>query len=284
MEKAKAEQAKNRPTTADSPVDLGFDAHVRKTGATKQISGTDTNEMILTLAMNGKEKTNGPQGALAVTNDMWMASDLPGYSEIREFNRKLATQMGSVLGSGPDLSRFVQQAAASDAMKTLAKEMADLQGIPVLQVMRMGLSANGQPLPAASEAALPANSAAEKSAGETVGSEMAKSTADVAQQTAAQEAASRVRGALGSSLGSAIGGFGGFGRKKKTTPPETAAQSPSSAQAGVGPSAASPSPASGVLIESVTEMGRMSPHVEPTAMEVPAGYQLVPAAERKRGQ
>jgi hypothetical protein len=221
--------------------------------------------------MNGKDKTNGQQGALAVTNDMWMAPDLPGYAEVREFNRKFAVKMGSVMKAGPDLTALVQQAAASDAMKTLAKESADLQGVPVLQVMRMGMTVNGQPLPAASEAALPASSTGDNSG--TLGSAISKSTGDVAQQTAAQETSSRVRGALGSSLGSAIGGFGGFGRKKKK---DTAQDTPAQP-----PAAAGPSPAAGVLMESMTQVGKFSQQVDPAAMEVPAGYKLMPAPELK---
>ncbi len=285
-EKAKTEQAKAQPNTqqtpADSNVDLSFEAHARKTGATKQVSGIDTSEVILTLAMNGKDKTNGQTGAMAVTNDMWMAPDVPGYAELQEFNRKFAVKMGTVLASGPDMSMLVKQVAASDAMKSLAKEMAEVKGVPVLQVMRMGMTANGQPLPAASEAPLPAESAAGN--GSTLGSEIGKSTADAAQQTAAQEAASRVRGALGSGLGSAIGGFGGFGKKKKPAASQdsaTTAQASSTSQAGAGPSSASAATAA-VLIESVTEMGAFSQTVDPSVMQVPAGYQLVQSPELKR--
>jgi flagellar motor protein MotB len=40
----------------------------------------------------------------------------------------------------------------------MAKEMSKLKGVPVMQVMRMGSTANGEPLSAASEAPLPASS------------------------------------------------------------------------------------------------------------------------------
>ncbi len=273
MAKAQA-QGKNAPPSAPSKapdqnpnVDLSFEAHVRETGAAQQISGIDAKEFILTLAMNGKDKTSGQQGSLAVTNDMWMAPDLPGYAEIREFDRRLAAKMSSEMSgltAGPDFSKLVQQASASDAMKAMAKEMANLKGVPVRQIMRMGLTTDGKPLPAASEAPLPAPT------GDSLGGDVAKSGTQVAQQTAAQEVSSKLGGAFGSNLGSAIGGFGHFGRKKK---PAAADTTPGTQ--------APPPPTSAVLVESLTEVGKFSQQVDAATLEVPAGYQQIQAAELK---
>lgn len=256
-------------------VDVSFDAHARPTGATKRIAGVDANEMILTLAMNGKDKTSGQEGALAITNDMWMAPDLPGYEEVRNFNEKFAKKMGSVMSSGTDFSKLTQQVAASDAMKALGKEMSQVKGVPVLQVMRMGVTANGQPLPAASEAPLPEKSSM---TGNDAGSDVTKSAA---QEAAAQETSSRVRGAVGSSLGSAIGGLGGFsgfGKKKKKDSGQD-----SSTNSSQNTSSASPASAqtAGVLLESTTEIGKFSREVDLAAMQVPAGYKQVEAPELK---
>ncbi len=283
LDQAKAEQAK---ASAQSPaasqpvkdpnVQLGFEAHVRKTGATKQVSGIDTNEIILALAVNGTDKSSGQQGELGITNDMWMAPDVPGYAEVRDFERRFAIEMGSTLTTGPDLSGLVQQAQSSEAMKAMAKEMSQIQGVPVLQVMRMGMTTNGQPLAAASEAPLPENNSGPK-VGDGLGAQAVKTSEESAQQTAAQEASQRVRGALGSSLGSAIGGFGGFGRKKKQpAPQETAAAPPSS----VNTSASAPQ--SAVLIESTTELGNFTQRVDPSLLKVPGGYKLVVAPQLKQ--
>ncbi len=299
LEKAKSEtkanQAGTDQTSSKKPnenVELSFAAHARQTGAIKQISGIDTSEVILTLAMNGKDKGSGQEAAFGVTNDMWMASDLPGYEEVRDFDSKFAKKIGSVMSGGPDFSKLTQQVVASDAMKALGKEMSQVKGVPVLQVMRMGMTANGQPIPAASEVPLPANSSTggHSETGNTVGSEVAKSGANAAQQTAAQETASRVRGALGSNLGSAIGGFGGFGgfgkKKKKdsgqdspttSTPGATSGSSDSTATA----SSAAQTQAAGVLLESTTEIGKFSREVDPAALQVPAGYKQIAAPELK---
>jgi hypothetical protein len=140
----------------------------------------------------------------------------------------------------------------------MANEVQKLKGVPILQVMRMGMTSNGQPLPAASEAPLPAsNGPAMPTAG------------DVAQQTATSTVASSLGG-----LGSALGGFGGFGHKKKAADPAPApAADPSSTGSGTGPAT---DPASSVLIESSTTLSDFSSApVDGSHFQVPAGYQQV---------
>lgn len=282
MEKARSEQSKATsqapgPAPAKDPnVQLNFDAHVRETGAARQVSGLATKEVVLTVTVNGTDKGTGQQGALGVTNDMWMASDVPAYDVVREFDRKFAVAMGTTFTASPEITSLVQQAQSSDALKAMAKEMSQVHGVPVLQVMRMGMTTDGKPLPAASEAPLPEQSAG-PGIGDAIGAEVTKTATDAAQQTAAQEASQRVRGALGNSLGSAIGGFGGFGRKKKqTASPETPSSTASAAQ----PSSAAPTQ-SAVLIESVTEMGNFAQAVDSAVMEVPSGFKSVTAPELK---
>jgi len=284
MEKAKTDQNQPAsqpgaasPTTKDPNVQLAFDVHVRKTGATKQLSGVDTNEMILTVNLNGTDKSSGQQGALAVTNDMWIGPEPAGFAEVRDFERKLATEMGSAFRPAPEISGMAQQPQSSDALKAMAKEMSQLQGVPLLQVMRMGITANGQALPAASEAPLSGTNNNGPSLGDAIGAQVIRTGEQTAQQTAAQETAQRVRGALGSNLGSAIGGFGGFGHKKKpsATQEGTAASTPSSQ------TAAKPAD-SAVLIESVTELTNLTQHVDLAIMEVPSGFTLVANPDLKR--
>src|SRR5207245_1724208 len=123
IEKAKSEQSKtaSQPeatpsATKDPNVQLGFEVHVRKTGVTKQLSGIDTNEMIMTVNLKGTDKSSGQQGAIAVTNDIWMAPEPQGFAEVHDFERRLANEMGSTFQTaGPDLSGMVQQAQSSDA-------------------------------------------------------------------------------------------------------------------------------------------------------------------------
>jgi hypothetical protein len=80
-------------------------------------------------------------------------------------------------------------------MADMVEEMSKLKGVPVLQIMRMGTTADGTPLPAASEAPLPSGPP---------------------PPTAGDIAKSAVMSSLP---------FGGFGKKKQPDPPPPAASS-----------------------------------------------------------
>ena len=125
-----------------------------------------------------------------------------------------------------------------------------MNGVPVMQLMRMGSTANGQPLPAASEAPLPQSS----------GPEM-PNAGEVAQK------------GVTSAITSKLGGFGGFGRKKKQEPSQDQPQNPSSQDR----SQAGQNPAQSVLLESSTEMTSFSSApVDSSQFNIPAGYTQVP--------
>jgi hypothetical protein len=256
MEQAKERQAKQQdapapqPTSQPSDVDVKFKVNVRNTGAAKAVSGLDTTESILTMEMEGTDTTNGQKGAFAITNDMWMTPEVPGYEELREFNRKLAMKMGEVFaGSGMAASFAAMNPGAARGMGELAGEVSKLKGIPVQQIMRMGATANGDPLPAASEAPLPA----------TNGPQM-PSAGDVAQESATSAIASKLSG---------LGGFGGFGKKKQKQ------QDPAPQQNAGGGQDANAAAAT-VLIESQTQMTAFSQApIDAGKFAVPAGYKLV---------
>jgi hypothetical protein len=126
----------------------------------------------------------------------------------------------------------------------MAKEMSKLKGTPVLQVMRMGMTTDGNPLPAASEAALPPPPS---------GPAM-PSASEVAQQSASSAIASKLGGF----------GLGGFGKKKKADPPP--------------PDPAATAAASqtwSVLTETSTQVGGFSRTVSDASFAIPAGFKQV---------
>jgi hypothetical protein len=107
-----------------------------------------------------------------------------------------------------------------------------------MQVMRVGTTLNGQPLPAASEAPLPPPPAG-------------PSGGDVAKQ------------GLSSAISSRIPGFGGFGKKKQQDPPPD--QNAQQAQ-----------PTSAILMETqITTSNFSSAPVDPSHFDIPAGYKQV---------
>jgi hypothetical protein len=246
-EKMKAQQQKTEASAPQQPstTDVSFQIHVRNTGQAKDVSGLNASESILTMNMDATDKSSGQTGSLAITNDMWLAEEIPGYDEVKEFYRKFAEKMGTVFSSAINPAMLAQYQGAGKGMADMAKEMSKLKGTPVLQVMRMGMTTDGTPLPAASEAPLPPPPA---------GPAM-PSAGDVAKQSAS------------SAISSKLGGFGlgGFGKKKADPPPP----------ADPPPATATAQPTSSVLMETSTQMGGFSRTVNEANFAIPAGFKQV---------
>src|SRR6202011_2209579 len=157
----KEQQQKSEPASSQQPstTDVSFQIHVRNTGQAKDVSGLSASESILTMNMNATDKSSGQTGSLAITNDMWLAPEVPGYDEVKEFYRKYAVKMGTVFSSAVNPAMLAQYQGAGKGMAEMTEEMSKLKGTPVLQVMRMGTTMDGTPLPAASEAPLTAQPA-----------------------------------------------------------------------------------------------------------------------------
>lgn len=247
MQQAAAQQP-SRPQAASPAaqnVKLTFDAKVRNTGVQKQISGIDSSEAILTLTLNATDTQTQQQGSMALTNDMWMVSEIPGYDQVRDFYMRFGEKMSDgTVGLGVDYSRmFAQNPGAGQAVSQMAEEMRKLKGVPIMQIMRVGTTTNGQPLPAASEAPLPPdNSPAAPTAGQVA------------------------KAGMGSMISSRLGGFG-FGKKKSQDPPPD--QNANAAQA---------QPTNSILMETQTTTSSFSSApVDPSHFDIPAGYKQVEA-------
>jgi hypothetical protein len=254
---------KEQPQQKDGAnVDLSVKASVKETGKTREISGYNTKGYIMTLMMEGTDQKSGQTGAMGVTSDMWLAPDISGYQEVRDFHRRMGEKLGMMMGGGIMDRMQLMQPQLGKGLLEAAKEMSKMKGIPVLTVMRMGGTQNGQPLPAASEAP-----DAAKSQGPSAG--------EVAGQTAGNAAGNSIESRLGRLGG--LGGLGGFGRKKKQEEPQQQ-QEQTQAQSG--------QPGSGILIESTTESSGFSASpVDASKFETPAGFKEVQAEiERRSGR
>jgi hypothetical protein len=254
-QKRQAEHPDKAPAPASpdaSDVKMSFDVKVRKTGSEKQVSGLNSKEAILTMVMNATDQKTQQTGSMAITNDMWLVPEIPGYDQVRDFYKRMAEKMGSVMAAGGlDMSKMLMQSPGADqALADMGKEMQKIDGVPVMQVMRMGTTTDGKPLPAASEAPLPKEA-----------SPAMPSAGDVAKQSAA----SMLNGHFG---------LGGFGKKKNDQPPpdQNANQNPNA-----------PPPTSAVLMESQTTTSSFSSGaVDASHFEVPAGYKQVQSQMDKR--
>jgi hypothetical protein len=249
-------EAKQHPaeqtTPSEPPPQLTFKATVKNTGASKNVAGLDASEAILSMTLEGTDQKTGQTGAMAITNDMWMVPEIPGYQEVRDFNRRLAMKMGMVLGDAFKPALGAMQPGSAEGMAEMVKEMSKLKGVPVQQIMRMGATPNGEPLPAASEAPLP----------QQQGPQM-PSAGEVAQKSATSAITSKLGG---------FGGFGGFGRRHKGAEQEPPAQDQPGTAA-----------AQSVLLEATTEMTSFSAEsLDASRFNVPEGYAQVAPPNRIR--
>ena len=243
--KAAAEQ-KKAPAEQQQPSNtkVDFVVHVRNTGQSKEVSGLSTSESIMTMNMNATDTSSGQTGSMAFTNDMWMAPEVPGYDEVKEFYQKFAQKMGTVFSTSTiNPAMLAQYKGASQGLRDMSEEMSKLKGTPILQVMRMGTTANGQTIPPASEVPLPQS--------------QSPSAGDVAKESAADSIAGKLGG---------LGGFGGFGHKKQQPK-----QEPAPASSGSGAQ-----PAYAVLMETNTQMGNFSRTASDASFAIPAGFKQVP--------
>jgi hypothetical protein len=250
----------------DGNTEMNFTADVKSTGETKNINGFDTKQTIVTISMEATDKQNGNQGAITVTSDLWLTPSMPGYEEVRNFYKRMAEKMAWTPGGGMLGGMMASQPGAAKGMSKLYTEAAKLDGVPVLQITRMGGTANGQGGP--SEADVNAAVQAEQQAQQQQRQQADAAVTNAAGQAAAGAAANKM-GKLGG-LAGGLGGFGGFGKKKKQQEQPAAQDAP----AGAAPPQSGSS--AGSLMELTTELtGFSSAPVDAAKLEVPAGFKQV---------
>ena len=196
MEQMQAQlKAQGQEMPAINPLD-SFKISVNDTGQTKQISGLDTKNYVVTMEINSPP--GAPPNLLTSksTMDSWVTPKLPGYDEVSQFGLKLASKMSDFMPdmrnlgmSRPDITRSANE---------MSKEMAKMNGIPVYETFTMR---SVQP------------------AGPSLGGAVKEG----AKQGAEEGTRDTVRSRLGRLGG--IGGLGGLGRKNDD-PPKSTQQAP----------------------------------------------------------
>ncbi|MFB3826407.1 MAG: hypothetical protein ACE15B_06540 [Bryobacteraceae bacterium] len=227
--------------------EVSFKMSVNDTGQTKQIAGFDTRQMIVNMVMETKDPQSGQTVPMNITADMWIAPKMAGYDEVTAFHQKMAQK----LGFAPGGNFMMQSPEIAKGMAEVAKEASKLNGMPVMQTIRMG-GAQG-----------------------AAGAESQQAPPPQQEKQAAPSAGS----ALGGALGGRLGRFGGFGRKKTPEPQQQQQQQPEQPPAQQqGQQQSAP----GSLLEMVSELsGFSAAPVEPSKFEVPAGFKQV---EDRRGK
>jgi len=274
MADAAAKMKSQQPAASSQPggsPQMNFDAHVTSTGATRTIEGQTAQEMLVTITMIANQGEAAGKGGMAATSEMWLVKDEPGMEEIRNFNLRMAKEMPIANTASSMTSMIAAQPGGAQALDELKKQTVKVSGMPVLQVTRVGMTVDGQPLAAPSVAPLP-QSQAQGPNRSTVASDMGK---QVAVGTATQEAGNGISklGGFGRALGgSSMGSLLGHMPASKSSP----ASDNSNAQ-NVDPKTA------GILMESQTATtGFSTGAVDTSAFEIPAGYKQVQSPMTKK--
>jgi hypothetical protein len=210
---------------------------VKEGGESKTIQNMPAKLMKLLLEMDLKDQKSGQTFTSTIEIDEWRTPAVKGYEDVRAFYARYADRIGMSPESLRTMRMAMGQAGTAEGMAKLAREAAKLEGVPLVQVMRMtGLGIDMPDI--------------EMPSGAELGG------------AAAESAAGAALGRLGR-----IGGLGGFGRRKKQEEPPPPPKKAEPAQGGQKQS---------VLLEATTEISDFSTAaVDPARFAVPAGFKEV---------
>jgi hypothetical protein len=226
---------------------------VTPTGSTREILGQPAREVKVKFEMEmqaqGKAEDGTQQnanGTMTMASDMWMAPSITGYQEIRDFYKRMVTEIDWVPASG-----IMVDPRAAKGMQELQKNSSQMQGLPLVQYISMYLGAMPQSQGATAQGAQP-------QAASNSGS----------QGTSASGGPSSPSDAAVKAL-STLGGFGGFGRRKKKQDQQQSDQGSSTASS----NASAPPSSAGSFMDLTAEVTSFSSDsLDPNLFEIPAGY------------
>jgi hypothetical protein len=265
---AKARQqsaASSNQRPASNGAQMNFAAHISSNGAVRTIDGHQAKEALVTITMiaNANDGSNVKAG-MAATSEIWLVHEIPGIEELRAFNLRMAQELFVDTTANQVSGMLAAQPGGAEALDDLKKEASKVQGFPVLQVTRVGVSTDGQPLPAPSVTPV-SNGLGNSSSAGTVSRNVAT---DAGTQTAGSEVGKL--GTFGRALGNSS--LSAFGRHK---PQPKAEQATASGNAD----------AASVLLESQTSIEHFSTSpADMSSFDVPAGYKQVTAPMLKNAQ
>jgi len=141
QEKMKEEQAKHPSQDANVNITPKFES--AETGATKVVLGVPTKELKAKVEMlmeSDDPKAQGQQVSTVVNSDQWIAPDVPGYNEVRDFYLKMAKELDWVPG------QMKQTMANSNVQLSLAElrknNLAHVTGMPMITYVSMSMGGN----------------------------------------------------------------------------------------------------------------------------------------------
>ena len=223
----------------DAKVDTQVQIDVKETGRKRQIADQSTSEMLLSFIYEMKDKKGQESARMETQSSSWLATNIPGWKEYSEAQKRLGLKMarggaaGSPFGGGPGM-----QPGMGESWAALSEKMAKMNGVPMLQIVRMGPA--GQLPPSA-----------------TMGDPKPVTKEAEVERPKASDI-------IGGALGGRLGGFGG--RKRKEQDRE---QMPQKSEGAANPEG-------GMLMEMTIETLQVSSQtIDAAKLAVPAGFQLV---------
>lgn len=220
----------------EANVDTQVKVDVKETGRTKMVANQNTNEMLLSFIYVMKDKKGKESAQMETQSSSWLATKVAGWKEYSEAQQRLGAKMARGAAGGPFGGAPGAQPGMSESWAVLAEKMAKMDGVPMLQIVRMGPA--GQLPPSSS---------------------MGDPRPVTKEPEAERPKASDV---IGGALGGRLGGFGG--RKRKEQDRE---QMPQKAEGGANSEG-------GMLMEMTIETLQMSSlPVDAAKLAVPAGFQ-----------
>src|SRR5664280_1356482 len=127
MEQMSQKAQKSQKSQKGDQAEMKFKVSANATGKSKQVAGLEAKEMILKMEMEGTDKESGQKGGMTVTTDMWIAPGVPGYQEVRDFQKRMAEKLNWTPGG----NMFMSDPKVSEGMAEVAREAAKMDGMPV---------------------------------------------------------------------------------------------------------------------------------------------------------
>ena len=124
-----AQMGQGMPAGADVQVDF------KETGQHKTINGFNASQAIMTMQMEMPQAQSGMK--MQMEMEFWISPDVPGAQELRTFyQRNLEHFPWAAMGAGGNPSM-------QKAMAAMQKRLASMNGVPVMEIMRMKPMGNG---------------------------------------------------------------------------------------------------------------------------------------------
>jgi len=132
----KTYRVRNFSELGPAGAEIGVQADVKSTGQKKTVNGFNASEVVMTMQAD----TTASRGPMKMQMEvhLWVSPDVPGVQELRAFyKRNLSKFPWAAMAQGggnPSLQK---------AMADLQRKMAELDGIPVLESIKIGGGGGG---------------------------------------------------------------------------------------------------------------------------------------------